>query len=49
MKTAHTPGGPAPGEGRPPENQAAQLPRPSGALTREILVPAIVVVLRKSP
>ena len=45
MKTAHTPGGPAPGEGRPPENQAAQLPRPSGALTREILVPAIVVVL----
>ena len=49
MKTAHKPAGPAPGEGRLPENQAAQPPEASGALAREILVPAIVVVLRKSP
>jgi EmrB/QacA subfamily drug resistance transporter len=45
MKTAHKPAGPAPGEGRLPENQAAQPPEASGALAREILVPAIVVVL----
>ena len=45
MKTARTPAGPAPGEGRLLGNQAVQLPGPSGALTREILVPAIVVVL----
>jgi MFS family permease len=45
MKTAHMPTGPAPGEGGLLENQAVQLPRPSGALTREILVSAVVVVL----
>jgi MFS family permease len=45
MKTAHTPAGPVPGEGRLLENQAAQMPGPSGALTREILAPAAVVVL----
>jgi hypothetical protein len=45
MKTAHTPAGPAPGEGGLLGNQAVQLPGPSGALTREILAPAIVVVL----
>ena len=48
MKTTHTPAGPVPGEGRLPEKQAAQLPESSGALTREILVPAIVVVLGPS-
>jgi hypothetical protein len=45
MKTGHPPAGPASDEGRLLENQANQLPGPSGALTREILIPAVVVVL----
>jgi hypothetical protein len=45
MKTGHPPAGQASDEGRLLENQANQLPGPSGALTREILIPAVVVVL----